>query len=353
MSHFQDDFVNSFPLTIWGSGKFEQTTQAQPLSAVVEVISELRSSMSHEQAQSICSQFSEDELDILVTTIGFSTHEDSSTCPSVEENSEPDHSVQAQAKTSIRLIRQLIKKLCHKYDAVVWFLDDIQWADDVSLQVLQSLLSDPDINNFLCIIAERTSRDIDPFQMFNVDRFTEIEISNFSEKQTKSLIANATGRSHRESKELAELVQRRCLGNPFHCVHLVDFMISKELMWLSPGGTCEWDLRQAILETKTSDAVVDLLVHKIASMKHEVQIALIIAAHLGNQFCSSLSKDILQDVTLVNMFRSFPVSLRNYIGTLYTGLDHAEDAGLIEKIAHDNYRFAHDRVQRGSHIVAA
>ncbi len=224
---------------------------------------------------------------------------------------------------------------------LVVFLDDIQWADQESLQFLKLFL---EYENILCIAAYRdnevntshpTMIVLDEIRKEKATPIKDIILSPLPfpfvlEWINDTLFGNnpSSRQKTRDAHALSELVHQKTEGNPFFIKIFLQSLHEEGLIALSDDGArWEWDLER-IRNQPATDNVIDLMIHRIVQFNSETRKVLEWASCLGNQFdITKLCYILEQDVTELSS-QLFPV-LNAGLGTL----------------SENEFRFAHDRVQ--------
>ncbi len=153
----------------------------------------------------------------------------------------------------------VFSKFCRAISEIaplVLFLDDLQWSDTSSLDLLMSLVqSRSPINrrsSLLIVCAYRdegigterhtpTNGTVLPESnlSFYLDRFaslsmsgalrlTNVHLRDLDENSTNALVARQLKRSFDSTTRLTKVIHRNCHGNPFHTLQLLRLMVSKE-----------------------------------------------------------------------------------------------------------------------------
>ena len=147
------------------SGKFDLNNTALPMSAfcdamtsltttIVEEGKELLDSIQHD----LSNTFSEDDIILLIRTLPgcqglFSTIPNT---PNTEDGDVHNRIVGKDAVARFQYaIRRLLKIVCTHLMGVVLFLDDLQWSDTATIDLLQSISLDRDIPSLLLVGAYR------------------------------------------------------------------------------------------------------------------------------------------------------------------------------------------------------
>ncbi|MCZ8045150.1 MAG: AAA family ATPase [Microcystis aeruginosa K13-05] len=263
---------------------------------------------------------------------------------------------------------------------LVIFIDDLQWADPSSLNLIEQLISDPELQYFLMIGAYRDN-EVSPTHplMYTLEKvkqaqvpISEITLSPLQLKHINQLIADTLRCEEKLSKPLAKLVAKKTGGNPFFLAQLLYFLYQDNLLVLkteqSPlnsqdnkHGYWQWDIEQ-IEQVSITDNVVDLMVSKIQKLDQKTQKLLKLAACVGNQFnleMLSLINNKEQKITARELQTAIEEGLvipldSNYkVSLLWNSkeLSNKLSETFLDCSIHISYKFLHDRVQQAAYSV--
>ncbi|HBB36113.1 MAG TPA: serine/threonine-protein kinase PknK, partial [Cyanobacteria bacterium UBA9273] len=178
---------------------------------------------------------------------------------------------------------------------LVIFLDDLQWADSASLQLMQRLLTAPDSKYLLLIGAYRDNEvsTAHPLMLALQEMagtsaaIHHIELAALDLTAINQLIADTLSCELARSLPLAELVSSKTRGNPFFINEFLKYLYQEQLLYfdfttLGQGGW-QWHVEE-IQAAQITDNVVELMVNKIQQLSEPVQEVLKLAACIGSQF---------------------------------------------------------------------
>ncbi|WP_224245601.1 trifunctional serine/threonine-protein kinase/ATP-binding protein/sensor histidine kinase [Hyalangium gracile] len=242
-----------------------------------------------------------------------------------------------------RVFQQFLGIFANAEHPLVVFLDDLQWADAASLQLLQHLLAQDDAPPVLWIGAYRDN-EVGPAHPVTAmvtavrkagARVTDIHLAPLSLEQTVQLVSDALpGAEPGVVAPLAAQVHEKTDGNPFFLLQLMQALHQDGLLVRTVEGGWRWDA-EGVRAKGYSDNVVDFLVGTLSQLPAETQHLLRLAACVGN---------------------SFPLSLLVIISSLEErqveqDLEPALQEGLVMRTGPEHYRFLHDRIQQASHVL--
>ncbi len=241
---------------------------------------------------------------------------------------------------------------------LILFLDDLQWADSASLDLILTLLEDPDIQ-FLLVIGAYRDNEIDILHPLNrtlaaLDQTTipveRIHVRNLSLATVKAWIADTLHVAPAACQPLVEQVMQKTAGNAFFTAEFLKSLYAEQLLTYNyTNRYWEWDLQQ--IEAKgITDNVIELMAAKIASLPETTQRILKLAACIGNSFELSMLGMIAQQ-SIGGVFHHLqPALMEGLISpthhrfTLYA----LEDETIAAKVG---FKFLHDRIQQAAYSL--
>ena len=199
----------------------------------------------------------------------------------------------AGAQSRFRLVfQQFIAVFARKDHPLVLFLDDLQWIDAASLQLLEHLLTHADTGALLLIAAYREN-EVDAEHPLRASLESirqggapviDLPIAPLSAKHLNQLVADTLRADPSSCEPLTRLVSERTEGNPFFFTQFLDSLYQARLLhWDATSRRWQWDLGQ-IRTMDFADNVADLMVGKLRRLPVSTQEALQLAACLGNSF---------------------------------------------------------------------
>jgi predicted ATPase/signal transduction histidine kinase len=253
---------------------------------------------------------------------------------------EPPELPLAEAQNRLRrVLRQFVSAFARPGHPLTVFLDDLQWADDASLNVVADLMTDADARHLLVLAATRTdesppSRPLEALldKLRKSDAVVqEMVLAPLAGNEVDRLVADTLHRSVAEAAPLARLVREKTGGNPFFAIHFLTDLYSKRLITFDRAtNRWTWDMARVGAE-HTTDNVVDLMVAKLRELPRPTQEALSLAAHIGA---------IVDGRAMAAVLGRDPEPV----------LDAAVAEDLILRTDH-SCRFPHDRVQEAAYSL--
>ena len=248
-----------------------------------------------------------------------------------------------QARGRFQLVfRRFIGVLARAEHPLVLFLDDLQWLDGATLDLLEDLLAQADVQHLLLIGAYRDN-EVDPEHPLmqkltairrSAARVSDIKLGPLDGEHIRRLIADALRCQVEDAASLSQLVQAKTAGNPFFVLQFLNALIDEGLLAFNhEARRWSWDVDR-ILAKGYTDNVVDLIVGRVNRLPPEAREAVRQLACLGNP--ADLG------------------TLANVLGTstdeVHAALWEAIRLELVERLP-GAYRFVHDRVQEAAYSL--
>jgi PAS domain S-box-containing protein len=246
-----------------------------------------------------------------------------------------------QARSRFQLVfRRFLGAFATAEHPLALFLDDLQWLDTATLELLEHMVSDPDVRHVLLIGAYRDNEvsSSDPLMRTlaairsDGARVQEIVLAPLGLDDVERLVTEALYCGPSSAGPLALLVCEKTGGNPFFAIQLLMELAEEGLLRFDRNSTAWiWELTR-IHAKRYSDNVVDLMLEKLRRLPHQTQIALQQLACLGN----------VADIGLLSQV------LGQSEEEIHAPLWDAVRTGLVLRLE-GSYAFLHDRIQEAAY----
>jgi predicted ATPase/signal transduction histidine kinase len=183
-------------------------------------------------------------------------------------------------------------RLVTKNQPWVIFIDDVQWADRGTLNLLPELFKDTSCQ-LLLILAYRDNEVYPTHPMMTVKAVEQIASSGcvstihlraLTEKDIQTMLMDAIHLPLESVTPLAALVHKKAGGNPFFTIEFLKTLYSQGLLDFNLEQRCwQWDIK-AIEAESITDNVVDLMLQKMERLPEKTQELMQLAACVGSQF---------------------------------------------------------------------
>lgn len=262
-----------------------------------------------------------------------------------------------------RVMTSFVRALARAEHPLAIFIDDLQWADHASLNLIELLLGDPQTQHLLLIGAYRDN-EVDaahPLSEALTRLATEsgaverLHLGPLSVEDLTELIGDSFGRSVEQSRGLAALLHAKSAGNPFFARELLRSLYEDGLVSFDLDAEgWSWSL-DAVGEAGLTDNVVDMMSTRLRKLPAEALAQLGVAACLGSEF-EHRALAWLSGASSADTARSLEGALHSGyivpIGSEYRYLRVSHDGAADgAEGAPVRYRFLHDRVQQAAYAL--
>ncbi len=249
-----------------------------------------------------------------------------------------------------RVFRQFIQTFCQPEHPLVIFLDDLQWIDSATLNLIEVMMTDHELQHFFLIGAYRSNEVgvIHPL----AKKLTElrqqnttidyIELMPLSLKWINQLLSETVKNPPESTLPLAQLVVQKTHGNPFFVNQLLKSLHREQLIAFNADKILwQWDIAQ-IESRNITENVVDLMIENINSLSTNTQAQLRLASCIGDNFDLKTLR-IVSEKSDSEVFKRLLPAVK--IG-LILPLSVPDSELLIQQ-----YKFSHDRIQQAAHTT--
>ncbi len=243
-----------------------------------------------------------------------------------------------------RVFRQLLQGLARPQQPLVVVLEDLQWCDQATLQLLEDTLGVGDARHLL-VLATLRDAEVEPsgplmatlaelairgktLHRESIRPLTREEIAGWLSAALRPCLQDLTG--------LVDLVHASSAGNPFLMRLLAESLHEQRaLRFNSELGEWEWRPQQAA-EARLPDDLGALLTHRLRELAPAAFTAVTTAACVGARF----------------ELRTLASLLQAPLTEVAAAVREAESRGLV--LAVDGaYQFMHERVQQAASAALA
>jgi len=239
---------------------------------------------------------------------------------------------------------------------LVIFLDDLQWADRASLELIQLLMTAVD-NKYLFLIGAYRDNEVSEAHplikiLENIEKaqatINSIQLSPLTLNNIKKLVIDTLYIDDvPAANPLVQLIEDKTGGNPFFINEFLKYLYTEEWLYFDYSSReWQWDIEQ-IKAQPITDNVVDLMIKKNQKLPTQTQAALKLAACIGNQFdlktLAVIYEKSIQE-TATDLRSALQSNLLIPLSNAYQ-LVELNVEGLSNQLVAE-YKFAHDRIQQ-------
>ncbi|MEG3907099.1 AAA family ATPase [Microcoleus sp. w2-18bC1] len=268
----------------------------------------------------------------------------------------PDLPPAEQRNRFNRVFQKFINTFTQPEHPLVIFLDDLQWADIASLELIQLLMTVAD-NKYLFLMgayrdnevteAHPLTQVLENIAKAKVTTINKILLAPLVLTDITQLLVDTLFAESKNAKPLAELLQQKTGGNPFFINEFLKSLHSEAWLYFNyQSQKWQWDLEQIKAQPLT-DNVLELTSKNLKKLPTATQAVLKLAACVGNQF-DLKTLAIIYEKSLQETATDLRSALQS---GLIIPLSHAyqlaelDVAGLSDQLVAE-YKFAHDRIQQ-------
>ncbi|MEO0534693.1 MAG: AAA family ATPase [Cyanobacteria bacterium P01_A01_bin.123] len=360
-------------------GKFDQLRRSMPLFALIQAFQHLLRQLLTESSEAL-GQWQERILAVL----GENAQVIVEVLPELEQiiGSQPPVptlSPSAAQHRFVHLFGRFIRVFATAAHPLVIFLDDLQWADAASLNLIYHSFCETELPHLLVIGAYRdnevgpghplalTLTDIRQKRAVTPIRLTPLDASSLNK-----LVADTLQCQRQRARPLTDLVMQKTQGNPFFATQFLKSLHEEGLITFDrEAGYWQCDIAQIQPRSITPD-VVEFMATRLRKLPPETQTVLSLAACMGNDFnlaTLALIHGCDRHETAAQLWPALQWGLVLPTSEIYRFFQASEfDAAiptdetlssLPEEIASPEssdettptYRFLHDRVQQAAYSL--
>ncbi|WP_019498291.1 diguanylate cyclase domain-containing protein [Pseudanabaena sp. PCC 6802] len=332
------------------SGKFDQFQRNIPYSALVNAFASLVKQLLGE-TEAILKQW----RDRLLAALGANGQVIIDVIPEVELiiGVQPEVPSLGASESQHRFnlaFQHFIQAFCSPERPLAIFLDDLQWADLATLNAIERLLGDRQIDSLLLIVAYRDREVSESHPITHMlaqlrQKRVNLETINLTPlrlSHVEQLMAETLHSETQAVSSLAELVMRKTEGNPFFVNEFLKTLYSDNLLAFDRTiGKWHWDVAQIEAMGFTHN-VVEMMVGQLQKLPPSVQKVLSLTACLGSKFD-------LDTIALVEERMNAEV---------FVDIKTAMERGFLlprspldENLLIQDYQFGHDRIQQAAYYL--
>ena len=258
------------------------------------------------------------------------------------------------------VLKKFMRAISGTHAPLAVFIDDLQWADSASLELIKQWLQDVDNRNFIIIGAYRDN-EVDGTHPLRIMESAlkkagvlvkTLPIDNLPYPDVERMIAHTLFADASSIGSLAGFIHEKTNGNP---IFIKQFLMALHreglLRYDSDSEQWNWDL-EAINRLNFSDNIVDLMMTKIRKLPEATQHISKLAACIGSEF----------DIEVLSLIVGKP--LREVVRILRPAIDESlivpKNNYLFNLVETDvelkgekklKFNFIHDRIQQAFYAL--
>jgi predicted ATPase/signal transduction histidine kinase/tRNA A-37 threonylcarbamoyl transferase component Bud32 len=368
------------------NGKFDQFKRNIPYASLIQALSSLMQQLLTESTTVL-----EQWRNKILTAVGANGQVIIDVIPEVEliigKQSEVHQLSGTEAQNRFnRVFTEFINVFAQKEHPLVIFLDDLQWADSATLNLMQILTAESE-SKYLLLIGAYRDNEVSPTHPL-IQTLEEIEkkkaiVNNIVLRPLEiadvtQLVAETLNDYTERVNTLAELICNKTASNPFFITQLLQTLYQEKLLRFDftpfsslinkdkNQGMWKWDIEEIQAIGITDKSVVDLVANRIKKLPKSTQQVLQLAACIGDKFTLDVLS-IVNQKSLVSTAKELDAALQ---AGLILPLNKAYKIPLVfdedledcdvnslvfsiqalkSNVTEVGYKFLHDRVQQAAY----
>ncbi|MBV1914862.1 MAG: AAA family ATPase [Pseudomonadales bacterium] len=234
------------------------------------------------------------------------------------------------------LFSRFMSCLATETHPLVLFIDDMQWCDDATLDLLEFIYSQPENHPYLLIIGAYRSNEVDEnhpvHQMESMieqssQPILKLKLEPLEQAAVNQMVGHILNTSPSRTEELTNGIHPITGGNPLYVSESLRWLHQNDRLQLAENGKWEWDDSDITGEDIPSD-ITGLFVEKMMGFSPKVRDLLATGALLGAQF---------EGVDLANIAQIPRVELYSALSEVFAQRILHVDKGRLY--------FVHDQIQ--------
>jgi predicted ATPase/signal transduction histidine kinase len=261
------------------------------------------------------------------------------------------------------LFQKFIQVFTTAEHPLVIFVDDLQWADSASLNLIQILMADAKTGYLLLLGAYRDNEVFAAHPlMLTLEAIRKAEsaiqtitLQPLSATSLNRLIADTLHAPEQIVQPLTELVMQKTQGNPFFATQFLKVLHQDQLITFDrTAGYWQCDISQ-VRDAALTDDVVEFMAHQLQKLPESTQDILKLAACIGAQFdlaTLAIVSEKTEIETATVLWKALQEGLILPVSETYKFFQLHETN--TSKHPHDlivPYKFLHDRIQQAAYSL--
>lgn len=256
-----------------------------------------------------------------------------------------------------RLFQNFISVFGSPKHPLVLFLDDLQWIDDSSLKLLETIALAPNLKSVMIIGAYRNNEvnETHPLNLHIKElskqdaKISEIFLSYLDVETITLMLKDIFHTDKKSLNKLVKLLHKNTHGNPLFVKAILQNLYQNEYVYYDyKNKTWKWDI-SLIQKIPYSDNVIDIMQKNISNFPKETLEIFALASCMGNTFTFDILHK-LSNTTKASLAKDLKYLLNE--GLIISEQVESQMCELKEDDNTENiiFTFTHDRIQQVGYL---
>ncbi len=248
------------------------------------------------------------------------------------------------------VMQQFMRAVSSAEHPLVLFLDDLQWADQASLNLLRLVLTDEECHHLLVVGASRDNEvsESHPLALALSELrrsdavFQDIAVRDLAPDDVNKLVSEALSAEPLDTEDLSAAIVNCTQGNAYFTIETLKWLGEEHLIEFDHEGQ-RWHYDVSRIEDRNlTEDVVELMQAKLDRLPESAGAALTLAAQIGHVFDLGILSAVQRKSQAETLDILWPAVGEGFVAPLdesYRSVDESSDLPDAPK-----FKFKHDRV---------
>lgn len=332
-------------------GKFEQYTANEPYRPFVQVLNNMINYILTEAEETII-KLGRKLKSILGSDGGFIA----ARVPEIELIIGPqeivDHSdIKKLTKRFEKVFIRFLQAFASREHPLILFLDDLQWADEESIELINGIANNTK-NQYLLFICSHREENLVKQLFVNNTQAKEMDLANLNISNTYDIIKDHFNLPSELLERISEHIYLKTLGNPFNIDQIITLIKKENKIYLDDikNNNIE-EVLSSIKGIKENISIIDMFFNRIKRIfKDDMQLLKLIAC-VGSSFDLNIISLITKERPLDTKIKLQCMIEENIFLPIDSGerivkINQYEDEISGSSFERIQYKFIHDKIHQ-------
>lgn len=240
----------------------------------------------------------------------------------------------------IAVFKRFIRIFADNFRPLVLFLDDLQWIDMASLDLIKEIFMDVDMSNILLIGSFRENevekshpliQSLHLIKKMQI-RINIISLSGLPISDVNQILIDSLFRKEDEILTLSKLIHNKTGGNPFFIKNILMMLFKEHLLYYDTiNRIWMWD-ENKIVSKGYSDNDIEFIVQKLKNLSSGAREIVTFVGCINSAF----------DFNFLSLITNMTIDEKN------EALSESIKEGIFLELTNSSYIFSHDRIQQAA-----